>query len=875
MPAKAQDDDLVMNLVDLALARPREEREGFLQEACSGDADLFGKAWSYVEWEDRMQGFLKEPLFQPPSREHPFEEGAVVDGRFRIVREIARGGMGVVYEAWDEKLERRLAIKCAKAGFHKRLSPEVRLASEISHPNVCRIFEIHTAQTASGEVDFVTMEYLAGETLAERIERGPLAEAEALAIARQLCAGLGAAHSQGVIHGDLKSSNVILTKSADGSTRAAITDFGMARTRESSQATAQTGPRGGTPGYMAPELLKGEKATLASDIYALGVLLRELTTGSRKASALPAKWSPVLTRCLADAPSERYQSGVEVARAFEPSPTPRRVLVGAAAALVAIITGVVTYQRATAPRDVVRLAMLPFTYSAELSPAAERVSRETSANLAKLTGGARTRYSAVSLAEMNRASATTLDKARAKLGATHVLHGTLTKEKDRIELHALLTDTRTGVSVKDWKMDYAAGQARYIPVALTGMITGALHLAPLAISSINSAAQADYDAGTAFLKRDSTIDPALSSFARAAELDPDSALAWAGLAEARWLKWGLTHNSDSFAGATESSRQAERRNPDLPRVLYVVGTTDFVNSRYELAAAEYQRALELDPDYSDVYRFLGRVYELSGQREKALDSYRKAVQTDSGNYRTYYFLGWFFNNSDQYSQALEPLRQAVALAPAEPGARDQLGFAYKSLGQFQTAESVLRTALRFGETVLVLDELGETLMYQRREDDAISFFGRALAINPNDRFALMDLGICYRRLDRQQEADRANRRGKQAAEAAKLLNPRLGIARAYLAYFDSQLAQLEGDGAKDAEEAESEISQAVTLSPDGVEVRWIAALTYEALGQRDATLSLLSSAPHDLLALLNRWPELAGLGRDPRFSQLLISNAGQ
>src|SRR5258708_11754588 len=147
-----------------------------------------------------MKGFLLELLYSPTVNEHPFELGDLLDGRFRILREIAQGGMGVVYEAMDERLDRRIAIKCAKTGFRKRLPPEVRHAREITHPNVCKIFEIHTARTAAGEIDFVTMAYLEGETLADRLKRGPVPEAEARAIARPLCSGLARAPSQGVIH---------------------------------------------------------------------------------------------------------------------------------------------------------------------------------------------------------------------------------------------------------------------------------------------------------------------------------------------------------------------------------------------------------------------------------------------------------------------------------------------------------------------------------------------------------------------------------------------------------------------------------------------------------------------------------------------------
>src|SRR5262249_22258572 len=149
------------------------------------------------------------------------------------------------------------------------------------HPNVCKIFEIHTATTELGKIDFLTMEFLDGETLAERLRWGKPTEPDARLIARQLCAGLAEAHRVGVIHGDLKSNNVFLTRSADGSLRAVITDFGLAQGSSAATPTVQSETRAGTPDYMAPELWKGEKASIASDIYALGVILYELVGGKR------------------------------------------------------------------------------------------------------------------------------------------------------------------------------------------------------------------------------------------------------------------------------------------------------------------------------------------------------------------------------------------------------------------------------------------------------------------------------------------------------------------------------------------------------------------------------------------------------------------
>ena len=147
----------------------------------------------------------------------------------------------------DQKLDRRIAIKCAKKGFGGRLPPEVRHASDVSHPNVCKIFEIHTTSAGGREIDFITMEYLEGETLADRLRKGRLPDEDALAIARQICAGLAEAHRNEVVHGDLKASNIILTSGPGGGLRAVITDFGLARGQQASHDSGRPSEVIGTP----------------------------------------------------------------------------------------------------------------------------------------------------------------------------------------------------------------------------------------------------------------------------------------------------------------------------------------------------------------------------------------------------------------------------------------------------------------------------------------------------------------------------------------------------------------------------------------------------------------------------------------------------
>src|SRR5688572_14662053 len=206
-----------------------------------------------------------------------FVPGTILSQRYRIVGLLGKGGMGEVYRADDLKLGQPVALKflpdhllqdgAALARFHR----EVRVARQVSHRNVCRVYDI-------GEIDgrhFISMEYIKGEELSSLIRRiGRLPADKALQIARQICAGLAAAHDSGILHRDLKPANVMID--SDGNAR--ITDFGLAGLVEEFREDEMSA---GTPAYMAPEQFDREPPTVRSDIYSLGLLLYELFTGKR------------------------------------------------------------------------------------------------------------------------------------------------------------------------------------------------------------------------------------------------------------------------------------------------------------------------------------------------------------------------------------------------------------------------------------------------------------------------------------------------------------------------------------------------------------------------------------------------------------------
>ena len=233
--------------------------------------------------------------------------GTVLAGRYRITGLLGRGGMGEVYRADDLKLEQPVALKFLPHGLDAdgerlaRFYREVRVARQVSHPAVCRVYDVGEAE---GHF-FLSMELVDGENLASLLRRiGRLPPDKALDIARQLCAGLAAAHEKGVLHRDLKPANLML----DGQGNVRITDFGLAGLAESLR---EEDVRSGTPCYMSPEQLQGREVSVRSDIYALGLVLYELYTGPPR---LPGQ---VARRVRAQAP------GRAADRALGPRGRPR------------------------------------------------------------------------------------------------------------------------------------------------------------------------------------------------------------------------------------------------------------------------------------------------------------------------------------------------------------------------------------------------------------------------------------------------------------------------------------------------------------------------------------------------------------------------
>ncbi len=357
-------------LYHAALDLPEESRAGFLDEMAGADTELARELRALLAFAPSQAQSVtvngSSPVGSPyldiarwqPRQATRLVPGTVLAGRFRILRHLGSGGMGEVYEACDEQLAAgRLALKvirpaiAANPAALARFKDEVRLARQVSHPNVCRIHELHLAEPDRGGQGtvFLTMELLEGVTLHDHIAAcSPLPVPELRGITDQLCTALCCIHEAGIVHGDLKPRNVMLVPH-HGAHRAVVMDFGLAcvATEANKDAGADgfgSGVVAGTPGYMAPEQFEGcDHLGPATDLYALGLMLYEMATGTQPYAAhtplaaairrsrppthastvrhdLPPAWDDAIARCLQYDPKARFRSAAELNAALRRSP---------------------------------------------------------------------------------------------------------------------------------------------------------------------------------------------------------------------------------------------------------------------------------------------------------------------------------------------------------------------------------------------------------------------------------------------------------------------------------------------------------------------------------------------------------------------------
>jgi serine/threonine-protein kinase len=884
---ETEHDERFMTLLEAALGLPSSQREEFLRNACRSDPELFRALRQQILWEERMGDFLLDPLLPRHDVERPFQAGELVAGRFRIIREVAEGGMGLVYEAIDERLEQRRAIKCAKPGFQRRLPPEARSAMRVTHDNICRIYEIHSAETDRGPIDFLSMEYVDGETLADRIKReGPLKPSQAQIVLQQLCSGLGAAHRSGLLHRDLKSNNVMLSESAGGGLRVVVMDFGLARETVPGLDTGlivSSNLRGAAP-YIAPELWEGKKASVASDIYALGVISYEMVTGqvpfsfeapiedrltrlprapSTIVPHLPPVWDKITSRCLDPEPSRRFLSTKEVLdRIQPPHQTAPGVWISVVLALGLLMAAYFLRPKTAGPSDPVRLALLPAQSGGCDTTGINGVLYEISD---RLRTPSQNNFILIPVSETTKNNVHDAGAAGSQLGATHALQTVVRCTGEETAITANILDTKDLMTVRDYSGKLRKEDLSGMRKALMGTVTAAFKLSERAIhETVVAAAYPYYAQGISFNRRDNrSSDLAIPLFRKAIELDANSALPDAGLAEAYLIKYRATGDSQWLGPAREALSRAESHNPDSAIVHFEAGGLARAAGWYDKALENYLRAIQLEPANGDFWDHLAITYQsIPGRQSEAAHAFQKAVELQSGYFEPHLDFGIFYFRRGDYAKAELMFRKVTELAPQLEAGYSDLCAVYTVTGSYVEAETNCRKALTLKPSARAYNNLGAILAYLGRDEEAVIQYRAAIGLDPSAYWYYQNIGDCSRRLGKPGESTAAYQLGRDMAEDALTRNPSDAYARSFVGYFDSRLGSHKS--------ASNEIAQALQLAPEDVRVVRMAVLTYVGLRQGDKALGLLRTAPPTLLRELNRHPDLQQFRLNPQFQQLVI-----
>jgi serine/threonine protein kinase/Flp pilus assembly protein TadD len=928
----------IKEIFSSVLDRSAEERPLAILEACQGDTELQAELQQLLAQHDEMGQFLEgtpppsaagllNPSLLNPNLLNPglLNLGDILADRYEIVALLGSGGMGEVYEVEDRELGGRIALKVVHPQMSfdqavlERFRREVLLARQVTHPNVCRVFDIGYHKQQGRETIFLTMELVRGETLAARLKRdGRLESREALAIATQLCQALGAAHQAGVLHRDFKCGNVILIGSGE-TVRAVVTDFGIARWTRSTQDSAGTvttqGAIFGTPAYMSPEQLQGKELTIASDIYSLGLVLYEMVTGSRPFQgesswtealkrltddpAAPTRvlpelgqnWNAAILKCLERDPAKRISPVGEVLALLSESRKrpwivrkPLRLAVVAASLLLAIVSMAVTFRAWIWPPSLPaskHVAVLPFSFAGDDSASnafAYGLSESLTGHLARLEPSNSSLW-VVPWSQVRNAKPEDSGKAATTLGVNLLLTGQVEKQGSGLRMRAVLKDARTLQELRSQIIDVAGPEAVMLEDTLLARVSGmlqlqlpegALHHLPGEQTTVPGAYEF-YEQGRGYLRHGDmdNVDRAIILLRKAIDLDPHFAIAYADLGSAYVLKFRDTKEIKWLTQATQMSSQALALNDGLAAAHLAQAMTLQDSGDLDGAIAQFRRALALDPTDDEILRQLALAYDADGKMLEAERLIKDTIRRNPASWVSYNLLGYFYFNHAQYDQAEPLFRTATELAPDYHPALSNLGGVYVAEGKYKEAETILTRAVALKPSVYAYSNQGTAYFHLAKFSEAAAAYLQATKLNPGNYLLWSNLASAYSGAGDSSKAARAYERAIQELKPVLALRPHDGLLLENMALYYAQLQQ--------KTMARTLLNQAMHHPANSPEFLFNAARLYEFTGQREAALSALRAAVRAGYSLseIQSDETFAQLRADHRFAGILGAASGK
>jgi len=743
---------------------------------------------------DSGDGFTRFPTDPQYSGDLPrlFRFG----NRYQVLEKLGEGGMGRVYKALDLELDRPVALKTIRAekgtgpDVLKRFKQELVLARKITHKNVVRIYDLGEAE---GGVKFFTMELVEGQSLRDLLrDRKTLPEKEAISFMKQMLSGLAEAHSQGVVHRDLKPQNIMVD--SEGLLR--IMDFGIARTADTATLTG-SGEMMGTPDYISPEQVKGETTTAQSDLYSAGIILYELLTGdvpfkgdtaiAKVVARLQVKPTPprtlnaqippylerIILKLMEVDPDLRYKTAAEVLEDLEREQVDSSLLLrtrkailrrrGWIAACLAGSLGLGAWVLLRSPSGEVQadvpvttIAILPFhnmTGNPELKwmenglPEMLITDISQSATLRPLLEDRVHRI----LDDLGKSGQTSFEEETLEVfsnmaGADYILHGRFLESEGRLRIDLTLKERATGVGTP-MKLDGKSNEVFALVDSVTERISAELDLDTLFARNrpLAEVATSSLDAFRAYQRgisdlQDGRNQAATTALQEAVTLDPNFSMAHARLAEAHW---NLGDSASAKASIETANALALEHPSALSERFQIHAIAARINDDPDTAIDAYRRLSEFYPSDPDVMLGLASALESKGEMNQALETYKAVTDANPAYGAALLGLGRMLDTLDRSQEAIPFLERAVASGEFKED--------LESLGMLH---SILGAAYRnTGDSGTALKHFEISLSSRRAADDQRGVVA-----------TLVNMAITHRRLT-------------QYEKAAPLLNEAVEVAR--------------------------------------------------------------------------------------------------
>jgi serine/threonine protein kinase/tetratricopeptide (TPR) repeat protein len=814
-------------------------------------------------------------------------------GHYLVVEQVGSGGMGVVYRARDTRLDRDVALKVIRPGAlndktaRERFRKEALLLSKLCHPNIAQVYDFDVQDG----VDFLIMEYVTGKTLANTITEAPIPEETAISIGIQIASALENAAEVGVIHRDLKPSNTMITFKGN----VKVLDFGLARLLRSddenvTESFDNTGGAVGTLPYMAPEQLRGGPADFRSDIYSLGAILYEASTGQRpfdsrissglisdilnkspisprqRNSNLSPGFESIVLRCLAKEPRQRYQRASELRVAletFQGSGTiPVRMQIAksrsfkvfavATLLIATMLVGTEIWRSSKRTPKVNaalanQLAVLPLNSKdgdSETLAFDNGLVETLTSRLTQL--GKNHPLEVVPASEIRARGVTNLQEAREQFGATMGLQLNVERSGQLVRVNYALVDTKLHRQLGGGTITAPASDPFSLEDKVADSIVKSLEieLQPqeeqvlTAHGTTQPTAYDYYLQGRGYLQepqKSENLDSAITVFGHALEQDPRYALAVAGLGEAYWRHYELDKENHWASQAKASCEKAIAMDANQAESHACLGTVYEGTGKYDDAVSEYRRAVELEPTNDDAIRGLASAYASLGSTDEAEKTLQIAIGVRPQYWANYNSLGALYVSEGRYEEAAKMFAQVIGLAPDSFRGYSNLGATYIRLGRYPEAIKSLQDSIKIRPTESALSNLGTAFYSIRQFDSAGKNYSEATKLNDQNYVIWGNLADSYYYSGNHADAKLAYQKAVSLAERRLEVNPRDASVLSNTAGYYAMLGK--------RQEAFGYMNRALELSGrKDPEVLFEAAMVHNQFGETSAALEWLEKA---------------------------------